>query len=296
MELTVTKQLKIPSDLGTSGLGAHIFGDGPSPPPIHSTPFCEHGNHDGDADGDSASSDEELLTAMASAVLEESPWKSAPSYPPLYLSTVSEYLPPLPKPKLPPGAQIADDDGKGSKDTSWASEAYENSLEMDHVFERFTKRVDYEGEQCIRYELNGTPLPFSSDEVFERLFPAPSTPVHPVTTAASTVVEMPKRTYVPETIARCPSCRSKRVFECQLMPNLINVLRRKGEADARKMTDEERRKEVERALKGGGADVEPMDWGTCLVFSCEKDCCVDENGAGARECWMEEIVLIQRAI
>jgi pre-rRNA-processing protein TSR4 len=89
---------------------------------------------------------------MTKTTLEESPWKTAPAYSPLYLSTASEYLPPQPKSKIPPGAQVVSEPGadEGGKDISWAFEPFENSLEVDQVFERFTKRVGYEGEQCIR--------------------------------------------------------------------------------------------------------------------------------------------------
>lgn len=72
------------------------------------------------------------------------------------------------------------------------------------------------------------------------------------------------------------------------MPNLINILKDasdKGKA----LTDEERRKAVEKALKGD-AETRGMDWGTVMVFSCEKDCC---TGEGAKEAWREEHVLIQ---
>jgi pre-rRNA-processing protein TSR4 len=74
------------------------------------------------------------------------------------------------------------------------------------------------------------------------------------------------------------------------MPNLINVLRPAGEEDqSKKLTDEERRKAVERALKGEDKDEKRgMEWGTCLIFSCEKDCCVN-----AKEVWMEEAVYVQ---
>jgi pre-rRNA-processing protein TSR4 len=72
------------------------------------------------------------------------------------------------------------------------------------------------------------------------------------------------------------------------MPNLINMLRPVGEA-SKKLTDEERRKAVERALKGEDKDEKRgMEWGTCLIFSCLKDCCVNE-----KEGWMEEEVYIQ---
>lgn len=147
-----------------------------------------------------------------------------------------------------------------------------------------------------RYEMGGTPLPFASDKVFDRLFPAPPKPNLPVTNPGSMVVPAAKRTYDPSSIPACPHCEGKRVFECQLMPNLINVLKKAEDGKGKEktnLTDEERRKEVEKALKGG-ADVEKagMEWGTCLIFSCEKDCCV-EKGNEAKSCWAEEVVLIQ---
>ena len=77
------------------------------------------------------------------------------------------------------------------------------------------------------------------------------------------------------------------------MPNLINVLKTEGNEENRKLTDEERRKEVEKALKGsGGVEHGSMDWGTCMIFSCEKDCC-EENGSALKDCWREEVVLVQ---
>ncbi|KAJ7453954.1 programmed cell death protein 2 [Mycena galericulata] len=273
------------------GLGAQIFGSAPAA----SSPPAEAVEDDDDAESDASSSDEELLTALAVTTLEESPWRSAPSYPPLYLSTCSEYLPAQPKPKLPPGVQVVDpldDPGKGGKDVSWMSEAYENSLDVDQVFERFTKRVGYEGDQCVRYDLEGTPLPYASDSVLNSLFPMPPAPPLPVTKAAFTVVPPAKRTYDPSSIPLCPVCKSKRVFECQLMPNLINVLRN-GDAEEKnkKLTDEERRILVEEELKRGKA--RGMEWGTCLIFSCSKDCSLNDDGTEVRETWREEVVLIQ---
>ena len=69
-----------------------------------------------------------------------------PSYPPLYMSTVGEYLSPEPKAK----GNIKVDDGLGDGKTRGGLEAYENSMNVDEVFSRFTKRVECEGEQCIR--------------------------------------------------------------------------------------------------------------------------------------------------
>jgi pre-rRNA-processing protein TSR4 len=145
-----------PSVPNPFGLGSQIFGAASTEAPTSATEVPE-----AESDGESgeSSSDESLITAMASTSLETSPWISAPSYPPLYLSTASEYLPPPPKTKLPAGVHIQDpaddDNGKeGGKNTNWAFEAYENSLEVDHVFDRFTKRVSHEGEQCVRYGIS----------------------------------------------------------------------------------------------------------------------------------------------
>lgn len=145
-----------------------------------------------------------------------------------------------------------------------------------------------------RYELKGTPLPFSSDAVFQALFPAPPTPPLPVTKPAFKVVHVPKRTYNPTTIPPCPVCKSQRVFECQLMPNLINVVKGTREDTPKNMSEEERRQTFQRIFKKQvGEEKSGMEWGTCMVFSCEKDCCVDDLGAEARETWREETVLVQ---
>lgn len=69
-----------------------------------------------------------------------------PGYAPLYLSTIGEYLPPEPKTK----ANIKVDDGLGDLKPKGGLEAYENSMNMDEVLSRFIKRVECEGEQCIR--------------------------------------------------------------------------------------------------------------------------------------------------
>lgn len=96
------------------------------------------------------SDDDELVTAMATTTLEDSEWKTTPAYPPMYLSTSAEYLPPAPKPRNSPEEAILEEaDGKG-KEATWGMESYENSLDLDHVFERFMRRVGHHGEQCIR--------------------------------------------------------------------------------------------------------------------------------------------------
>ena len=92
---------------------------------------------------------EDLVEALARTTLNDvyMVWKDMPSYPPICMSTVSEYLPPEPKTK----ANIKVDDGLGDGKTKGRLEAYENSMNMDDVFSRFTKRVECEGVQCIRW-------------------------------------------------------------------------------------------------------------------------------------------------
>lgn len=285
------------------GLGAQVFGGAYATPEgaasnaqDHQNPQNSRFDEDEGEDDESSDDDEELLTAMASTTLEDSPWKAAPAYPALYLSTVAEYLPPAPKSRSSPEKAILEEAAEGkAKDGGWSVEGYEDSMDLDHVFERFSKRVGYLGEQCIRYELGGAPLPYAGDKVFDQLFPVPSSPYVAVTKGAFAAGNA-KRTYNTASIPPCPVCKGKRVFECQLMPNLINVLESPGmdkAAPLKSQTDEERRKEIEQALTGKGAlDARGMQWGTCLIFSCEQDCCLEED-AKSKTNWREEVVLVQ---
>ncbi|KAF5328211.1 hypothetical protein D9619_013464 [Psilocybe cf. subviscida] len=262
------------------GISAQIFGGTPTTaqePTSSSTENAEDGpksaskshteedeyqddDDDDDASDSEADEDEELLTALAATSTSDSAWTAALSSPLLYLSTTSEYVPPEPKPKIPKDALVdalLDDNDKGKKGKggdgieSWAKEAYENSMDVDQVFERFMKRVGY--------ELNGTPLPFASDATFDLLLRAPRADPLPVTKPAFKVVHPQLRVYDPSGVAKCARCGGRRVFGCQLMPNLTNVLRASGDKedgkkDVKKMTDKERRAAVETALKGQDKD------------------------------------------
>jgi len=282
----------------TFGLGDQIFAS-PAAKNLDQ-PEQDHDNCSDAESDDSLSSEDSLVTAMVSATVSSSFWAAAPRYPAIYLSTLSEYIPQPPKAKVPTNAVIEDPmDGRSGKDrdSTWVLESYENSLEIDNVFDRFTKRVGFTGEQCLRYELQGIPLPFASDKAFELLFPAAAQAPLPVTKGDFKVVPATKRSYSTASIPSCPCCKSSRVFECQLMPNLINVLRDSiddKQSDVRKLTDEQRIKAVQDVLKRSKeSGSRGMEWGTCMVFSCGNDCRLNDGGKEDKECWREEYVLVQ---
>ena len=107
-----------------------------------------------DVDDDKAStssSTSSVVVALASATLADSLWQSAPSYPPQYLSTVGEHIPPSNKALVEP--TTVDDDGVNQEGHPWASDAFENSLNTDHIFDRFNERAAYEPQQCVRCAL-----------------------------------------------------------------------------------------------------------------------------------------------
>ncbi|KAF8739012.1 RhoGAP protein, partial [Rhizoctonia solani] len=207
----------------------------------------------------------------------ENEWVAHPFYPPIYLNTVFEYITP-PKPAATSQKQ-AGEGGKGAE--MWDLEQYERSSDEDPVFQRFAQRISEQGTQCIRYELGGTPLPFHTDDVYKKLFPpAPIAPGTQVPVAGPQPVSKP--TYDPKAIPTCEHCKSRRIFECQLMPNVLNLLKKPSPKAKQSATEaEEARKKLVAAALGGQGGV-GMEWGTCMVFACEKDCC------DGRETWREE--------
>lgn len=123
----------------------------------------------------------------------------------------------------------------------------------------------------------------SKDRVAEKLFPPPPPP--PFTTKPGFAVPISqRRVYDSGAAGNCKVCQKPRVFECQLMPNLINILRNQKPKNqesgpASPKTEADRKREL---LDIG------MEWGTCLLFSCAEDC-----GGGDNEYWREELVLVQ---
>ncbi|KAG8983151.1 hypothetical protein FRB90_006270, partial [Tulasnella sp. 427] len=130
------------------------------------------------------------------------------------------------------------------------------------------------------------------DAVYKKLFaPTPST-AYNVTRPSQHATT--GRSYNPHWIPPCPACGGPRTFECQLMPNLITVLKRMGAAGKKtgKQSEVERRNELARVLlkqnpgdgNDGAAVKTGMEWGTL------------GDGEGKKEvddCWREEFVLVQ---
>ena len=197
-----------------------------------------------------------------------------------------------------------DEDETPEAKSEWRDARWEQLLpgHIDEVFERFVRRLqnaDSASNQVlrwvhsfsnqsrtrtdIRYELGGVPLPYSSrSPLYKRLFPGAPT------TKTADEDEEPdfSQFFDTSSIPACLSCGGKRVFEMQLVPSLISVLRpetitttgQPAPKKSAKQTEEERRRELAMLAKGlknengEKADVGEMEWGNVLVFGCEKDC------------------------
>ena len=146
----------------------------------------------------------------------------------------------------------------------------------------------------FRYDLGGIPLPFAGDDLYKQLFPLlpGKSGLETVTKAVLNVQDSSiRRGYDPTSIPSCPHCDSRRVFECQLMPNLINIMGSNADGGRGAMTDEGRKEAMRKLLKGD-AEGRGMEWGTILVFSCEKDCCLGPGNKEKQDAWSEELVLV----
>lgn len=150
----------------------------------------------------------------------------------------------------------------------------------------------------FRYDFNSIPLPYSAKSpLYKQLFPSGTEPVagkyFPITRPShaansgpalegdETEAEASKslaQLYTPTSVPTCPRCKSERVFELQLVPSLISVLRPSmlstdGKAPKKKAqnkSEAERREELRKLAEGQA--VEGMEWGSILVFGCASDC------------------------
>lgn len=208
-----------------------------------------------------------------------------PAYqPPLYISTIDEYLP---YPETDSDVDIeSDDDETPEQKAEWREDGWDKILpkNVDDIFERFVSRLagaEDASNQVLRYDFDAVPLPYSSaSPLFKKLFPgaptrAPSSEEDEVNLADY---------YTTKSVSGCPRCGGPRVFELQLVPQLINVLRPSSlsttgappeQPKKGAQTEEERRAEIMRLAKGearGDGEAGEMEWGTIMVFSCKNDC------------------------
>jgi pre-rRNA-processing protein TSR4 len=119
----------------------------------------------------------------------------------------------------------------------WKGEEYEKGWRpkgYDKAFQHFCERVADHPTQCIRYDWNGTPLLYTHSD----------STAHVLVMKHTTLRNKNKQSgHTP--MSKC-GCGAERVFECQLMPNMLSVL------------------EVD--------NYTGMEWGTILVYTCERDC------------------------
>ncbi len=109
------------------------------------------------------------------------------------------------------------------------------SLKSDKAFNKFKKRVAYHPDQVLRYDRNGTPLWVSAEKTMEA-----------------------------QNVPQCPYCKGPRVFEFQIMPQLLNYV-------------------------GDDSVLGDLDWGTLAVYTCEQNCGGDDGPAYKKEfVWQQD--------
>jgi len=105
----------------------------------------------------------------------------------------------------------------------------------DEYFEKFKKRINREPDQIIRYDLGGIPLWVSSEKIpFDKDIP------------------------------KC-SCGSKRQYEFQILPQMLNYL-------------------------GIETTVDSIDWGTLCIYTCINNC--NETAYHEEFVWKQDFSLI----
>ncbi|SAM82454.1 uncharacterized protein UBRO_04524 [Ustilago bromivora] len=309
----------------------------------------EYSDHEDSEDEDDQLAEELALKSDLEATPSnpESSWvKSSTRYPPLYLNTIPEPSSSSISKKLSKeeAAMLKSASASGTLTTSdnaandadlkgFAKEGYEKMLldGIDDTFERFLKRVEVEPRQAVRYEFGGEPIAFhAKGKVYDLLWPkeckAKAGEAVPVTKVQFKSGEplAGERAFTSRAVPPCPQCGAERVFEAQLMPNLINMLK----ADKIQAADGSLDIDSSRTLAGGEGDEEAkrkaaieqalgrrlpsannkaegkgsfdartgLVWSTAFVFTCKNDCCVPAKEGQAEkgdECWREEVILAQ---
>jgi len=103
----------------------------------------------------------------------------------------------------------------------------------DKAFNKFRKRIEHDPEQILRYQRGGTPLFVSAEFA-------------------------PKESDIPH----C-SCGSKRIFEFQIMSQILIYLSLDSVADS-------------------------PDWGTLLVYTCSKSCAAGTGAYVQEYLWKQD--------
>lgn len=332
----------------SSGASGNLFGgafgasganSNPFSKPVEQAPQAPTASVEGDESESSEDEDEdedermEEEAAMKAALQETSandPWaSSASSYrPAYYLNTVPEASSSARAGEKAQKAKLTKSEAAALKSAGGGTapdataeelkglekEGYEKlmAVGMDDVLEKFIARVGAEGRQVVRYEMGGQPLSFSAQgDLYKMLWPKKASA---------------RPTYDASKVPNCEVCGSKRTFEAQLMPNLVNTLRPEkieGEdalADALSQAaldrETQRRQELSAALgkqlqpqpgadgitRTSAEDLEALKrktglcWSTVMIFVCEKDCCIPRGGTAGNkegETWREEWVGMQ---
>eukprot|EP01006_Ploeotia_vitrea_P044237 TRINITY_DN66820_c1_g1_i1.p1 TRINITY_DN66820_c1_g1~~TRINITY_DN66820_c1_g1_i1.p1 ORF type:complete len:491 (+),score=224.87 TRINITY_DN66820_c1_g1_i1:50-1522(+) len=142
--------------------------------------------------------------------------------------------------------------GSSNLSSSW-NESYERTGHEE--FTRFSQRVARQPEQCLRYDLHGQPLLAAP----LRLQFASKAKASHKSRNSSGDGGVPTAVVPP-----CELCGSRRAFEIQLTPNLLNDMVYADES----------------------ADADGMDWVTVLVFTCT------HHGCGKGK-YCDEFVVVQ---
>lgn len=241
-----------------------------------------------DSEEDESDEDSELEAELAKLEIVDGgvaptkqSWPTQPSYSSHYVATTPEVIP---KQSNEKPMEIEEVNQTLSAGPNNELEEFEKSMGngMDEAFEHFIKCVSHEPQQCIRYDLGGMPLMYTNrDGVYKELFRGGN---H----------------YDASKVPRCEQCGSKRVFECQVTPNIINLCNNSTQSTASAaQSDDERKKELQDTLenKSAGSGKADMEWGTILLYVCENDCCLDpatkDKSKEGREQWIEELTYIQ---
>lgn len=103
----------------------------------------------------------------------------------------------------------------------------------DKVFRKFQKRVNYEPEQVLRYDRHGEPLWVSTENI-------------------PLVADIPQ----------C-KCGARRLFEFQVMPQLLNYLSMDDTGDS-------------------------VDWGTLIIYTCANSCSVANSAYVPEFLWKQD--------